>query len=161
MPNDSAKQGFRKTGVAPMKAITLWQPWASLMAMGEKKIETRTWKTTWRGPLAIHAAAHLPPGWLGASRFRADFRVELSAVFGVPLVKLDDAIRSLPRGAVLCLVNLVDIVPTEQVQDISAAERIFGNYEEGRYAWMTDLMGAFTTPIPAKGNRMIWKWEKP
>lgn len=39
-----------------MKALTLWQPWASLVALGEKKIETRTWSTTYRGTLAIHAS---------------------------------------------------------------------------------------------------------
>lgn len=40
-----------------MKALTLWQPWASLIAVGAKTIETRSWSTTYRGPLAIHAAA--------------------------------------------------------------------------------------------------------
>lgn len=40
-----------------MKALTLWQPWASLIAAGHKRIETRAWATRYRGPLAIHAAA--------------------------------------------------------------------------------------------------------
>lgn len=40
-----------------MKALTLWQPWASLIALGVKSIETRAWSTSYRGPLAIHAAA--------------------------------------------------------------------------------------------------------
>lgn len=39
-----------------MKAITLWQPWASLLAIGAKQHETRSWKTSYRGPVAIHAA---------------------------------------------------------------------------------------------------------
>lgn len=43
-----------------MKAITLWQPWASLVAVGAKTIETRSWSTKHRGPLAIHAAAKRP-----------------------------------------------------------------------------------------------------
>lgn len=38
-----------------MKAISLWQPWASLVAVGAKKIETRSWATKYRGSLAIHA----------------------------------------------------------------------------------------------------------
>lgn len=38
-----------------MKAITLWQPWASLLACGAKKYETRSWSTKYRGPIAIHA----------------------------------------------------------------------------------------------------------
>lgn len=43
-----------------IKAITLWQPWALLMALKEKEYETRSWMTTYRGPLAIHAAKNFP-----------------------------------------------------------------------------------------------------
>src|ERR1700694_3122793 len=39
-----------------MKALSLWQPWASLIAMGLKEFETRHWATSYRGPLVIHAA---------------------------------------------------------------------------------------------------------
>ena len=45
-----------------MKALTLYQPWASLVALGVKTIETRSWSTPYRGPLAIHAGAKRPPG---------------------------------------------------------------------------------------------------
>jgi hypothetical protein len=38
-----------------MKSITIIQPWATLIALGEKKYETRGWPTKHRGPLAIHA----------------------------------------------------------------------------------------------------------
>lgn len=44
-----------------MKAITIWQPWASLMACGAKQFETRGWATSYRGPIAIHAAVKKPP----------------------------------------------------------------------------------------------------
>lgn len=44
-----------------MKAITIWQPWASLLACGAKEYETRSWATAYRGPIAIHAAAKKPP----------------------------------------------------------------------------------------------------
>lgn len=39
-----------------MKALTIWQPWASLLVSGQKKYETRSWATDYRGPIAIHAA---------------------------------------------------------------------------------------------------------
>jgi hypothetical protein len=42
-----------------IKAISLWQPWASLMALGLKRHETRHWPTAYRGPIAIHAAKTL------------------------------------------------------------------------------------------------------
>jgi hypothetical protein len=47
--------------VHKMKAITIWQPWASLKACGAKEFETRSWATSYRGPIAIHAAAKKPP----------------------------------------------------------------------------------------------------
>lgn len=43
-----------------MKALTIWQPWASLIACGAKRYETRSWQTKYRGPIAIHAAAKDP-----------------------------------------------------------------------------------------------------
>jgi hypothetical protein len=44
-----------------MKAISLWQPWASAIALGWKKNETRHWSTDYRGPLLIHAAKKIVP----------------------------------------------------------------------------------------------------
>jgi len=40
---------------AEMKAITIQQPWAEMIARGLKRVENRTWRTSHRGPLAIHA----------------------------------------------------------------------------------------------------------
>lgn len=44
-----------------MRALTLHQPWATLVAIGAKRVETRSWATTYRGPVAIHAGRHRPP----------------------------------------------------------------------------------------------------
>ena len=43
-----------------MKALTLLQPWASLVAIGVKRWETRAWRTSYAGPLAIHASKGFP-----------------------------------------------------------------------------------------------------
>lgn len=43
-----------------MRCITIYQPWASLLACGAKKYETRSWPTKYKGPIAIHAAAKRP-----------------------------------------------------------------------------------------------------
>ncbi len=42
-----------------VRAITLWQPWASLVALGLKRFETRSWPTNYRGKLLIHAATRI------------------------------------------------------------------------------------------------------
>lgn len=145
-----------------MKALTLWQPWASLIAIGEKRVETRVWTTKYRGDLAIHAAAKMPPAWLGASRHSDVFRAELADVFNVRLNQVDGLARKFPLGCVLCIVRMVDIKPTEEVREILCErERIFGNYEEGRYAWFVEMVKRFELPIQAKGNRMLWNWGPP
>lgn len=150
-----------------MKALTLWQPWASLIAMGQKKVETRCWSTDYRGPIAIHSAKRLPSDWLGASRHSQSFQFELREVFATPSFAtpsqtlLQAKVERLPRGCVLCVVNLVGIEQTRLVGDeVNQRERIFGNYEEGRYAWFLEMVGRFETPIPAKGNRMLWEWTR-
>ena len=152
-----------------MKALTLWQPWASLVALEHKRVETRCWPTRYRGPLAIHAAAELPPKWLGASRHETDFRDELAGCFNCRRdcddrsgLHVDDVIRSLPYGSVLCIVNLVACVRTGEVyDDLGTREHIFGNYKDGRYAWFLEMIEKFEEPVPAKGNRMLWNWERP
>lgn len=150
-----------------MKALTLWQPWASLVAMGEKRVETRSWSTRYRGELAIHAAANIPPKWLGASRHQPDFRNELADVLNCRRdsderggMHVNSAIMSLPRGAVLCVVKLVGIEETSVVREtLPEHELIFGNYEDGRYAWFFEIAKVLDEPIPAKGNRLLWNWE--
>ena len=145
-----------------MPALSLWQPWASLVALGEKRVETREWATKHRGYLAIHATAKMPPYWLGASRHSTTFRNELADVFNVRREYDVAATKKLPLGAVLCIVNLRDIQETRHVREILCErERIFGNYDDGRYAWFFEVIEKFDKPIPAKGNRMIWNWVRP
>lgn len=142
-----------------MKALTLWQPWASLIALGEKRIETRCWQTSYRGELAIHAAKKLPPRWLGASMHGNDFRNDLADVLNCRRDHIDSAIRALPYGAIVAIARLASIEPTDRVREILCErELLFGNYEEGRYAWHLTLVKRFETPIPAKGNRLLWNW---
>ena len=46
-----------------MKAISIKQPWASLIAHGIKDIENRSWRTNYRGRVLIHAGASKKEGW--------------------------------------------------------------------------------------------------
>jgi len=135
-----------------MKALTLWQPWA----------------TQYRGELAIHSAAKLPPKWLGASSRTDPFRDELADIFGARRdrddrfgKRVDDILRGLPYGKVVCIVRLTTITEIDEAlrQEISDRERLFGNYENGRYAWHLEMVDVFEPPIPAKGNRLLWNWS--
>lgn len=113
-----------------MKVLTLHQPWASLVALGVKTIETRSWSTQYRGPLAIHAAATMPSydkryvsgvglrheaGYVGG-----EWRIHLFNEAGkrhahAPEPKLRPEYGEVdwhcPLGAIVATCTLVDVVP--------------------------------------------------
>lgn len=128
-----------------MKALTLTQPWATLVATGMKSVETRSWRTAYRGPLAIHAAKGFPAE---ARRF-----AEHERTFGRLL-------SPIPRGAVLCVVRLVDCRMAEEVAlDVGPLERLYGEYGPGRWAWLLEDVCPFETPVAAKGALGLWNWQ--
>jgi hypothetical protein len=52
-----------------MRALSIRQPWASLIVNGSKPIENRTWKTRVRGWVLVHASRDLQRGGIiGAMR---------------------------------------------------------------------------------------------
>ena len=140
-----------------MKAITILQPWASLIACGHKQIETRIWPTKYRGPIAIHAGKKDPRSWLHPC---SDYDFVCTA---------EDALNGalfyeLPRGAVIAIAELVDCRPTESfifggtLRDISENEIIFGDYTPGRYAWILANVRRIE-PVAAKGMQRLWEWN--
>lgn len=135
-----------------MKAISLWQPWATLMALGAKQIETRSWSTSYRGPLLICAAKKWNSelaNYLSCSPF--------DEVLEKHNLKLADIKAQM--GHALCSVRLVDCKKTESVavgDFIRTDEFCFGNYDDGRFAWMTDGLVRFEKPIPIKGEQGIF-----
>ncbi len=128
-----------------MKALTLTQPWATLVATGMKRVETRSWRTGYRGPIAIHAAKGFP----AAARRFAEGE---SALGRLPL--------RMALGAVVCIVRLVDCRPTEEVFEISALEQLYGDYTPGRWAWFLEELEAFEEPIRVRGALGLWNWDR-
>jgi len=120
-----------------MRAITLWQPWASLMALGYKKIETRSWSTKYRGPLLIHAAKRKLD--LLAADFLAD----------------EYGLSDLPYGKILCRVDLVDVkkITPDNIPDFP--ELRSGNFIEGNFMWITQNLETFEA-IPYSGMQGLW-----
>jgi hypothetical protein len=136
-----------------VRFITLWQPWASLMALGLKVNETRSWSTTFRGHLGIHAGAKIPAEareLVQEEPFRRVF-----AEHGLTL-------EALPRGAVVATVRVYDCVPTPAAAEGwkgSPDELAFGNYEPGRHAWLTHECRQLPKPIPVKGAMGLWECD--
>ena len=132
-----------------MKALSLLQPWASLIATGAKRIETRSWSTKYRGPLAIHASRSNKNKLL---RFVEPF---LRALRGIGI---------LPLGAIVATCDLVDCIKMtpefiDLVKSAKGYEIDFGVYEVGRFAWILENVQPLAEPIPAKGALSLWEWE--
>lgn len=129
-----------------MKAITIRQPHASLILAGLKRFETRTWATRHRGPLIIHAGMSLgalPQGW----HWTDDGKVCCGEV-----------VLDCPRGVALGAVDLIDVVPTEEL-DLDEAQRPFGNFSKGRFAWELSDPSRFAQPVKAAGKLGLWEWS--
>lgn len=125
-----------------MKALTLTQPWATLVISGRKRVETRGWSTAIRDRIAIHAAKNMP--W---------WAIDAAIEFGL------DAHR-LPRGAVLGTVVIADVLPTEEIRDaLSDQELAYGDYGPRRYAWLLEEPHRLETPVPAVGALGFWSWD--
>ncbi len=136
-----------------MKALSLLQPSASLVALNLKHYETRSWYTPYRGELAIHASASKKR----EDRERDEWLHNVCRVRGHSF----PAFNALPRGAILCIVHLSDCVATDSGPNLSELEQFLGNFRTGRFAWKLDLLELFEKPIPAKGMLGLWNWERP
>jgi len=155
-----------------MKAISLWQPWASLMASGAKKIETRSWSTKYRGKLVICSAKKIIPEGIKGSLAGQCLRIALhrlegkqfdeglarQAVAGHPMIKID----SWPYGYALAIGNLVDCIPTEEAikRQLDPYELVFGDYTPGRFAWIFEDMEPIERPFPVIGRQRLFEIEK-
>jgi len=137
-----------------MKAITLWQPWASLIAIGAKRIETRNWATRYRGPLAIHASKRVP--W------------DIEAFYAeepLPYALIDagyETFADLPFGVVLATCRLVDVLPTTDeflTNVLLTPEWNYGDYSPGRFAWLLDDITRLDPPVTASGRQGLWEWS--
>lgn len=170
-----------------MKVLTLHQPWATLIALGVKTIETRPQQTNVRGRIAIHAAARPPdalclgPYTIGLLDPRpATRRMWHNEVFG--------AVIDLPLGAIVATANLVDCIPMIEEHpawdgqpylhvgvdltlirpwcgrarraDIVTHQRPYGHFARGRWAWILADIEPLVEPVPFKGGQGWSKsWE--
>lgn len=159
-----------------MKVLSILQPWASLIVLGHKKIETRSWNTNYRGELLIHASLSLSNNQkqlLQQEPFHSCLK---------HLRMLRDDLRSvwnIPRGYVIGKATLLHCVKTEDIlfckekgiplknywkeEHRRAAdwdkEIAFGDYSPGRYGWLLSDPVLFNEPIPVKGRLGLWEYD--
>ncbi len=131
-----------------MKVLTIKEPFATLIKNKVKYIETRSWKTNYRGEIYIHS---------GLAKLTKEVR-ERKGLF--ELYNEDE----LKYGYIICKCNLVDCIYMteefiEQEKEKNPKNFITGRYEVGRYAWVLDNIEPIN-PIEAKGQLGIWNYKK-
>lgn len=141
-----------------MKILTLWGPYATLMAIGAKTIETRSWYTSYRGPLVIHAAKGGSKNYLYPAKMDGTLHLFEKALEGVQVMP----------GHIVGVVNIVGCYLTGSkvfgpgaelgirrpwVSALSEQEISFGDYSLDRYGWITELPFRLPDPIPYKGGQ--------
>jgi len=111
-----------------MRAITLYQPWATWIADGDKRYETRSWRTDYRGEILIHAG-------------KFDKFLPIN--------------HDYPLGAVLAIATLAHIYPTEGVA-VDEVERSRGDWSRDRFAWLFRNVRPLAEPVPCRGKQGLW-----
>ena len=154
-----------------MKAISLWQPWASAIAAGVKTVETRSWPTSYRGPLAIHAAKR----WTAQEEA---FWVEY--VFDDPRSPNSEAFSKLgihsclhlPKGCIVATCELYDCLSTSSEADAEKMgrhpqaddESNWGDYSgvnRFHVSMLRNVKAYFITPGPVQDANVSFEWAFP
>lgn len=125
------RQLFLNPGSRRPFALSVHQPWASLIVNGYKDVENRTWCTNHRGPLLIHASHKYVDhdGWSAYSLLLGG--------------RLDD----LPRGAIIGRVEVIDCV-----RDSTSSWAFPGHWH-----WLLADPAHFAEPVVANGRRGLWR----
>jgi hypothetical protein len=118
-------------GLVPRRAVSVRQPWATLIIEGRKTIELRTWVTEYRGRIWLHAASAV--------------NETLDAHFGI---------AHPPRGAFLGLVDLVTTVSVDRERWTEWRDMHLdpGEYSPGYHAWILRDPVPLVAPISARGR---------
>lgn len=145
-----------------LPALSLWQPYASLVVTGTKRHETRGWSPgslTGRR-IAVHAA------------LRAPKRAEIDMLH--PLVCMcfgEMWYRDLPRGVFVGTVEVESASKVVDYPDDGLNELVqledgyvfqddyLGDYSVGRWVWRLKEPRQFAEPVPARGHQRVWIWR--
>ena len=135
-----------------MKALTIWQPYASLIAADLKRYETRSWPTRYRGPIAIHSGLR-PMRWILKHGKEEALDVAIEA-FGT------DGLLQLPVGKIVAVGYVTGCFKMTQefIDSVSEKERAAGDWKVGNYAWKLENVRP-VDPIDAVGRQGLWDVE--
>lgn len=166
-----------------MKALTIKQPYAQLLATGEKQFETRGISTRYRGLVAIHAGAdksvvrtytrgyldwfklgHDTRDLTSIDRFRFGYYCATSLAKHYPFPPNDmnasrpgaiHGVEHFAFGSVIAVGELVGCYSMDFVSP-TMQELVFGDWSIGRYAWQIKNIHLLPEPVPCKGQLGLW-----
>ncbi len=130
-----------------MKVLSIKEPYATLICNREKHIETRSWKTSYRGELYIHAS-------IGKATKELQYNPSLKNFYPE---------EELNYGYIICSCDLVDCIYMDEEyidQMKKSKEYLMGVYEVGRYAWVLENIKPLDKKIRAKGKLNIWEYKE-
>jgi len=142
------------SGGAILKALTIDALWAWAIIWGPKRVENRSWRTSYRGPLVIHA---------GQNKTR-----DAEALAFLRSQGLDPPVAECLeefRGCIIGVVDLVDIVPEKETQGFpfitEVGRYLIGSdpFATGPQCWILEQPRALEIPIPATGKQGIWNLD--
>lgn len=147
----------------PLHALSLTQPWATLIVRGSKEVETRSWPTNFRGEVAIHASKGYTKGELVHLRCCWNF----CGALGIKMGFDGNLWETLPFGAIVGIATLHDCQPTDNftqsfldtprgTSPYQWTERQMGNFDLGRYGFRLSNVREIT-PVPCKGMLGFWR----
>lgn len=153
-----------------IKALSLWQPWASLIP-GPKSLETRGWDTSYRGPLLICASkGGLPPQKVVDLLMQPEFFQALKHLIpqygerDLPRLRLwaEGIYQNLPFGMAVATCNLVATYSTESLTPKQIGENLpFGDFRSKRFAWDLRDRKAIKKPFRITGKQKLFDVEIP
>lgn len=146
-----------------MRGLSLTQPWASLVAIGAKRIETRSWRHPYRGPVAIHAALKVPEY---ASNF-CDTR-EVQEEFERAGAEGFTHAKDLPLGMIVAVADIETmfrftsatfdkILERSRAGGLPKYEALFGDYSAGRCGILLTNVRELASPVPCRGALSLWE----
>ena len=147
-----------------MKAISLHQPWASLIAVGVKTVETRTWKPP-VGLVGQRIAIHASKGHGDGMAFTPEEWTAVMEVCG------DRWPNPMPRGCVVATARLASVgqVSIQGTGRVWVAQGDgfrwvdtdpYGNFSDFRWLWFLEDVEPVTPPVPEKGRQGFWEWRR-
>lgn len=119
-----------------MRALTICQPYAHLIVIGEKRVENRLWHTRYRGPLAIHAGKSLE--WMGGEKPPPDMAF----------------------GAIVGIADIVDCIDIFEIQIGNYDEKYpwiaDHKHVHGPWCFVLENVRHINVPVPWKGAQGFW-----